>query len=623
MLCVRAVTVCCLFITLGTVTLTGVVVAADPDLTAGADVAAGLNTREAEQKLLQSLNKKIKVNWPNVPLTFPLKLIAREAGVPLWIDQDAGGASGVDPEYRVTLKRGESTMWQALDFLLTPLQMTWEATDGVLVVLPTMKSQQRLITRTYDISAIVKELDPQLEGQPRGRFPRREQRGREPDLPRNVVDLGTFENQGFPLAGIERPPRRADFQSVPRRGRIGNPSYDPPINVEGIPYVLAQFGGAGGGIAAPPPENRQLQIPSIGDQVERGNFGWRIGESRSRAEIAIIELLQQGPWNWGDVNSNGGSMAVVSGRLIVRQDYQTQLQIQALLNALDTIFVRGTKVKSLQVRRPGYPHDEDAVILQRLNVPTTIDVADEPLMEILQSLTQSAGIRHWLDVNALTDEGHATDEPMTLSHTDVPLSVILKHLLGPIGLVAVIHEGTLVVTTQAKATETDSQSTAIYSLADLAGNNPEEIVSVIEQSTGQMWEHIDGDGGTNSLLGPRWLVVWQSPRAHAEIANLLEILRRTPKGDPHAPDLAQRIYSVADATAVADLLQSLPELVPHWDRQRGSIHRLGQSLVIQQLPVVHERVEEIITALNSARDSLNPEVPAAIPAKLVEDQGAP
>ena len=558
MSCKHTLTACCLLVTVVTV-----VAAADPVMTAGADMAASHRAaREADQKLQQSLHKKIQANWTDVPLSEVMQSIAKEAAANLWIDEVALSEDGTGSNFSVTLNLGETTIWTALHFLLPPHELEWTGQSGILEVKTKARANEQLVVRTYDVSAIAKVLEPQLES--RGRSWRY---GR----------------------GVPRPMYMGGMYSVPPKSNGATAEH------QHLPAdILAQFGGA-----------------EVAPIDERNNDVWRpIGESGSRTETALMQVLENcGYAKWMSIDQEGGAIAVLQGRLIVRQTYHCHFEIQSLLQAIEAILVLGVKAHSLQIRRPAYPQDEDAIVHRRLADPRMIDVQDQPLEDVLQTLAKSSGVRLWIDVQALNEDGVRQDQPVSLSHGKTPLNVILSHLLEPLGLVAIVEEGTLVVTTQSRADE--SGSVLVYNMADISGFTPEGVVVAVENCTGQKWMEIDQEGGALHFLGTQLLVVRQTQRGHAEIALLLDDLRRTsnPKQEPTPPKLEQRIYAVADATAIIDLLRSLPEMVPNWDAKRGSIHRLGQTIMVNQPPLAQDRVREIITVLNAEHARLHPPAP--------------
>ena len=513
-----------------TVTLTAVVVAADP-VTTGADSATSHRaSRVNEQKVLEALHKKIKAQWTDTALRDIVNSIAKDAGVNLWLDAAALADEGVDFETNVSLDLGETSIWTVLEFLLDPHGLAWTAEDGVLRVTTRAKAAELMTTRVYDVATLVGVLEPDLRNPEFRQLLKRE------------IQIDTEFLGGF-----------------------------------GMNYVMQS-------------------------NVEKGAL---IGDRRILGETFLKGiLLSSCKVPWMEVDSEGGTITCLRGRLVIRQKQHSHLEIQAVLAATEDFLLKGVKAKSLEIRRPGYPIDEDAAIVQRLSEPTTLSVTDQPLDEVLRQMAKSAGIRHWLDLTILNDEGQRPDQKVSVNQTGVPLGVILKQLLEPIGLTTVVHEGTLVVTGQSKADE--MEVIVAYEIGGLTAVGPNELMVSIEQSTSGKWLRIDQEGGSLQLVGSRLLLVRQTARVHSEIVGLLDDLRKNAniKLDQNKT-LEQRIYAVADVTALPDLVRSLPTLVPNWDA-KGACTSLGHCLMVSQPPVVQERVGEIIGALNSAHSRLHP-----------------
>ncbi|MEK6261169.1 MAG: hypothetical protein AABP62_21425 [Planctomycetota bacterium] len=558
-------------------------VAADADLTAASRVA-----REAEAKLLAGLHKQVKAEWDNVPVPQVLDTLAKTAGVKLWIDRETLAADGISLEESVVnLHLGNATVWQALHFLLKPLLLDWHGSDGLLSITTQTRMEEIQFTRIYDVQAIVAALEPQLKNLP-------------PRLRANIGGgAGGFcgsGNNGGGGGGFFRVPMHAEERAETTTA----PS-----------FVLAQFGVAGNGL--------------------EGTAGPGIAiRSRSMtAEELLVELLFQtvkGPGRtvWELRDGEGGTISIGRGRLIVRQTYQTHFQIREMLQVVEEFVVRGSKAKSMLVARPGYPHDEDAAIFQRLAEPQILNVSEAPLSEPLELLASRGRFRLWIDKETLAADGIDVEQQVTLKLYGTALDTVLHKLLDPLLLTFVIEEGSLVVTTAAKAEE--MVSTRVYFTGDIPeARSGSDLMAAIQEATSAKWEQVDGEGGAMWKAVPEWLVVLQTHQCHREIAELLDDLRQAAVApvEAAASELELRLYPVADATALQDLIDSLPKLIPAWDAKQGSVVGLGQSLAIKQPALVHERLDEIFSALNQAHARLNPPKPQEEPKPKPKEEPKP
>lgn len=565
---------CCVWVLVGSIALADDAEVIAVDLTASESVA-----RKAEQNLLQSMQKKIKAEWTDAALGDVLTSIAAQAEIGLWIDMQALQDEGIATTQELTLNLGEATVTSALYFVLKPFGLEWSGRSGVLEVSTSEKLEGTLFTRTYDVAALCKVLEPQLEAM-----------NWHPPATNGMGMMGGMGGGMFSVLEDEE---------------------------SGTSYVLAQFGGGGmGGMGLP---------SGYRSPVARG---WPIARPILRAEMALMQLIHTSSGSrWLETDGDGGDITALPGRLVVRQSYRSQTRIQSLLQTLDGMLVGGVKAKTVSVRRPGYPAEEDAAIVNALAELITINIEDQPLDEVLQKFVKPLGIRCWIDKQALSDEGVALDQWITTQGKGIALNVALRHVLDPLGLTYLVHEGTLIVITKAKAA--DELELLIYNSADIT-RNARELVPTLEKGISGQWATIDGEGGTVDPIGSRLLVVSQTQQCHMEIDCLLNDLRE--KSDPplesEAPRLMQRIYLVQDQSALPDLLRALPEMIPGWDSQRGSIQQLGRCLAIKQTAQVHERVGELVETLNTAYGYIVPKptagnAPAPTKAALPATENGP
>lgn len=112
----------------------------------------------------------------------------------------------------------------------------------------------------------------------------------------------------------------------------------------------------------------------------------------------------------------------------------------------------------------------------QLKKVTSAAFAQTPLRVALESISKSTGLPIRLDVISLQDEGIDTGQKVSLQLPNVPTDVVLKELLEPYGLTAIVRNETLTVMTQAMADET--LVTRLYSTAgleDLANTHPAQF----------------------------------------------------------------------------------------------------------------------------------------------------
>ncbi len=82
-------------------------------------------------------------------------------------------------------------------------------------------------------------------------------------------------------------------------------------------------------------------------------------------------------------------------------------------------------------------------IVRALDKPTDVDFADLPLEDCLTVLNESRNLHLAIDKEALTDQGIAFDQPITLKLAGVTLRSVLRLVLEPVGLSYVIEDDAL------------------------------------------------------------------------------------------------------------------------------------------------------------------------------------
>ena len=115
-------------------------------------------------------------------------------------------------------------------------------------------------------------------------------------------------------------------------------------------------------------------------------------------------------------------------------------------------------------------------IQRALLEPTEVAFNDNPLEEALNYLKDLHGIEIWIDKEALSADGIATDTQVNLNLSGISLRSALRLLLEPLLLTYVIEDEVMKITTKVKADE--KMSTRVYPVADL-------VVPIIQLGGGQ------------------------------------------------------------------------------------------------------------------------------------------
>lgn len=261
----------------------------------------------------------------------------------------------------------------------------------------------------------------------------------------------------------------------------------------------------------------------------------------------------------------------------------------------------------------------EAEIAKALDRPTTVEFIDSPLEDCFSFLREFHKINIWLDRGALTDEGVALDQPITLKLTGVRLESILNLLLGPVQLDWIIQDEVLKITTRAKADELGEVRTYdVQNLLD-SGHTPEELIASITKCVAPgTWTGEDASGGISHTGGV--LIVRQSQRTHAEVASVLEDLDRIADAEEEERADAKRntvvsvkVYPTGKQPAdqVAQCLQDFVE-IKSWQSRGGSgkVRPLTGALVIEQTAAVHQSIQRFLAQL-LPKSSAAPGNPAA------------
>ena len=544
---------CLMLVSLGILTNSVCVAGERDEFPEAVSMAAGRLNRSEEKRVLQSLSKPVTLECHDVALNEALQQLSKAIDCEILIELEKLREEGIATDILVSLDLGELTAWQSLHFLLRPLNLDWVAHDGILEVTTKRHADSILVTRVYDVHKLCKWLDPITEGlrtQPRQRI---WQQGGVSVGSSGGDRIGGGNQSGAQVGGV-------GYFSVPvmaiQAGSIG------------------QFGGGGVGEGGGFPGRSDDSVPEKLKSVE--SF-----------LAAILTACSVSPMvKWVDIDREGGTIKTMQDRLIVSQSYQVQFEIAGILHALERlqeVHMSGATgaAQSIEARRTGYPHKDDAAIYEKLAKPMLLEPEDGELERTLTKIARETGIRIWIDKTALSDEGITTDANLNLRRRMqyLPLGTSLRKYLEPYRLTFVVDEGVLVVTTKTKSDEIltcrfyDIRRIPKFKSTGGGAVGPEaRLLNLLLSTTHGIWEEIDGQGGRARIATSGHIAVMQTQKLHSEIAFLIDDLSsdEPENATDVAPEL--RIYNVADIETANDLLNVLPKMLEqNWDLTLQSV----------------------------------------------------
>ncbi len=325
-----------------------------------------------------------------------------------------------------------------------------------------------------------------------------------------------------------------------------------------------------------------------------------------------------------DAVGGPGTIDGVLGNLVVSQTMQRHREIHQFLTTYRDV------IAELKKNEGKFPTTFSstatsagrAKIQAALDGKMTVEFLDTPLSEIVDYFTNLANIPISIDSVALNDIGLGTDTPLTLASKDRRFQDILRRLLTPKGLVFMIRDETLQITT-AEVAESELE-VRFFPIDDLTtGGDVEKamqydrIIEVITSSVARdSWDEVGGPG-TIDVLAPGVLVSSQLSQNHDSIAQLLTTLRKQgvqPKIDPNA--MIRRVYRLFEPALIKNaalrpvspesaesLVAKLPTLLPSQDwRAKGAVAQaVGSSLIVTTTHRNHREIEKLLTDLGLYR----------------------
>lgn len=169
----------------------------------------------------------------------------------------------------------------------------------------------------------------------------------------------------------------------------------------------------------------------------------------------------------------------------------------------------------------------ESVLRERLR-PNGLDFTDTPLEEVVNLLQEEYGIPIQIENTALKKAGLDPEESVTVNIHNVSLKAALKLMLEQHGLVYVVRDEVLHITTP-EAAESDLR-TCVYDvrpvLSDTSAKGMEEVIdTIVSCISTKTWSENGGGDAEIRPLKPGLLVVSQSPHVHDQIKELLRSIQ--------------------------------------------------------------------------------------------------
>lgn len=209
-----------------------------------------------------------------------------------------------------------------------------------------------------------------------------------------------------------------------------------------------------------------------------------------------------------------------------------------------------------ELPRPAdHPGTAEEAIHRTLDGPVNEALPATPLADFVEYLRAEYRIEVQLDGRAVAEGTIRPRDEVSMNAQGVRLRTALELALRPLGLTWTIYGDALLITT---ADEADRLLVVkVYDVHDLLRRgNPrnDDYESMIELITSviapESWDEVGGPGAIQEYHGANHaaLVISQTPRAHEEIASLLDSLRRVDNqtgADRSSRDRVLRPHSLA------------------------------------------------------------------------------
>ena len=182
------------------------------------------------------------------------------------------------------------------------------------------------------------------------------------------------------------------------------------------------------------------------------------------------------PNTWDQVGGEGSIIIVDTwGVAVVSQTQEIHNEIEALLATIRRVRQQQDANQSVspEETRPSSVHrttdsPQRNEIESALGSKTELDFIDAPLREVVETLEEQHQIPIEIDKRALEESGLTLDAPVTISVSGISLRSALKLCFRDLGLVFLIQDEVLQVTTPEEA-ET-RLTTVVYPVKDLAAS---------------------------------------------------------------------------------------------------------------------------------------------------------
>ena len=326
-------------------------------------------------------------------------------------------------------------------------------------------------------------------------------------------------------------------------------------------------------------------------------------------QLLELRIPEVAPDLW--LTSSGTPRAgprVIGERMLVHQTPQAHREIAALLRSVELALARPLR-HSPQRATETENESLDLTKQQRLlNTEIELDFTDQPLSDVVAWFSEQLDDDVDIDTEALTEEGIATDSPVTVQGR-WPARIAMQLILDPMQLTIGLNHGVIQITTKARAH--DRLQAVVYDVADFlqAGVTIDDLDRIIVNSTSGPWQPRGSEARTITEFPGGLLVIRQRADVQTEVAVLLLDLRQALSNDKMPPradssKLVTRFHrtnSKAEAESLERLLMTFVAPAT-WDSSGGpGVLRIAEDrLVIRQTNVVHEQIDRFLRAYQQA-----------------------